>query len=179
MKKRFFLIVIVVLWLSLITVVASAHSGRTDSNGGHYDHSTGEYHYHHGYPAHQHYDIDGDGKIDCPYNFKDKTSSNNSNNTNTPQIDVPVEQTKELTFGDVMLVILKIVGISAIVLVFGWIFWALLRDWLLVPALLWICNKLIESDVEEDKVVRASYVIIVVLILAFTSIAVLIADGIL
>ena len=38
-----------------------AHSGGTDSNGGHYDRSTGEYHYHHGYPAHQH--INGV----CPY----------------------------------------------------------------------------------------------------------------
>lgn len=30
------------------------HSGGTDSQGGHYDHSTGEYHYHHGKPAHDH-----------------------------------------------------------------------------------------------------------------------------
>ena len=37
-----------------ISFVSSAHSGRTDSAGGHYDRSTGEYHYHHGYPAHQH-----------------------------------------------------------------------------------------------------------------------------
>lgn len=44
-----------------------AHSGRTDANGGHTDHSTGTYHYHHGYPAHQHL-----GSY-CPYNFDDKT----------------------------------------------------------------------------------------------------------
>ena len=37
-----------------ISFVSLAHSGRTDSAGGHYDRSTGEYHYHHGYPAHQH-----------------------------------------------------------------------------------------------------------------------------
>ena len=37
-----------------ISFVSSAHSGRTDSAGGHYDSSTGEYHYHHGYSAHQH-----------------------------------------------------------------------------------------------------------------------------
>lgn len=54
---------------------ALAHSGRTDSQGGHYDSETGEYHFHHGYPAHQHYDIDGDGKPDCPYEFDDKTGS--------------------------------------------------------------------------------------------------------
>lgn len=34
--------------LPLVFVFPSlAHSGRTDSNGGHYDHSTGIYHYHH------------------------------------------------------------------------------------------------------------------------------------
>lgn len=37
------------------------HSGGTDSQGGHYNRSTGEYHYHHGKPAHDH--INGV----CPY----------------------------------------------------------------------------------------------------------------
>lgn len=69
------------LMLSLVCVIplfAAAHSGRTDSNGGHWDSETGEYHYHHGYPAHQHYDMDGDGVDDCPYDFKDNTKSKNS-----------------------------------------------------------------------------------------------------
>lgn len=56
------------------TLAVNAHPGRTDSNGGHTDHSTGEYHYHHGYSAHDHYDMDGDGDLDCPYDFDDKTS---------------------------------------------------------------------------------------------------------
>lgn len=43
-----------ILALLLLPVVALAHSGRTDSSGGHYNRSTGEYHYHHGEPAHQH-----------------------------------------------------------------------------------------------------------------------------
>ena len=38
----------------VILTLLPLHSGRTDANGGHYDRSTGEYHYHHGYPAHQH-----------------------------------------------------------------------------------------------------------------------------
>lgn len=54
----------------LIPVTAFAHPGRTDSNGGHTDHSTGEYHFHHGYEAHQH----TDGV--CPYDFDDKTGEN-------------------------------------------------------------------------------------------------------
>ena len=45
-----------------------AHSGGTDSDGGHFNHSTGDYHYHHGYPPHSHengcpYDYDDDGEM--------------------------------------------------------------------------------------------------------------------
>lgn len=58
----------------MLPLTVSAHPGKTDSSGGHTDHSTGEYHYHHGYSAHQHYDMDGDGKADCPYDFKDNTN---------------------------------------------------------------------------------------------------------
>lgn len=57
---------------ALFPLCAYAHSGGTDSKGGHYNRSTGEYHYHHGYSAHQHKDMDGDGKLDCPYEFDDK-----------------------------------------------------------------------------------------------------------
>ena len=32
----------------VMSTLAFAHSGRTDSNGGHWDHSTGTYHYHDG-----------------------------------------------------------------------------------------------------------------------------------
>lgn len=46
---------------------AFAHPGGTDGKGGHWDHSTGKYHYHHGYSAHDH----EDGV--CPYDFDDRT----------------------------------------------------------------------------------------------------------
>lgn len=59
-----------VLLLVGLTCTAYAHPGRTDANGGHYNHSTGEYHYHHGYPAHQHY-----GGV-CPYAYDDRTGQN-------------------------------------------------------------------------------------------------------
>ena len=55
-----------------ISFTAWGHPGRTDSSGGHYDRSTGEYHYHHGYPAHQH-----PGGV-CPYDFDDKAESTSS-----------------------------------------------------------------------------------------------------
>ena len=77
--KRFFLILLLFFLItSSLTLTVYAHPGRTDSNGGHYNRSTGEYHYHHGYPAHDHYDIDGDGTIDCPYAFEDKTRHSSS-----------------------------------------------------------------------------------------------------
>ena len=53
MKKLLYLCSIaLILYLSL--VIASAHPGRTDGNGGHNDHSNNSYHYHHGYGPHSH-----------------------------------------------------------------------------------------------------------------------------
>ena len=72
--KKYILFPLCICILSFITV--SAHSGKTDADGGHIDHSTGDYHYHHGYPAHDHYDMDGDGDLDCPYDFDVKKDSN-------------------------------------------------------------------------------------------------------
>ncbi len=60
----------VVFLISVISLSVFAHPGRTDSDGGHTNHSTGEYHYHHGYPEHDH----PDGI--CPY--IDDTNNNHS-----------------------------------------------------------------------------------------------------
>lgn len=68
-----------------LCLTVSAHPGRTDSNGGHTDNSTGDYHYHHGYPAHDHYDMDGDGDADCPYNFDDKTGQSSGNSSSVSE----------------------------------------------------------------------------------------------
>lgn len=67
MKKLSFIVVLFFLIISCSTTLY-AHPGRTDSNGGHRNSSTGEYHYHHGYSAHQH-----DNGI-CPYDFDNKTN---------------------------------------------------------------------------------------------------------
>ena len=99
MKKR----IVALSVLALIMLIASmplsvnAHSGRTDSKGGHKNHSTGEYHYHHGYSAHDHYDMDGDGDVDCPYDFKDKTSnsSGNSSKVSPNIVDTPKSDTQK------------------------------------------------------------------------------------
>jgi hypothetical protein len=69
MKKYIFVLVLIFVFLFSFQVYA--HSGGTDSAGGHYDHYNNEYHYHHGNPAHDH----PDGE--CPY-FKNKSDSNES-----------------------------------------------------------------------------------------------------
>lgn len=65
--KRIFSLLLSAALLLLFPASVFAHAGKTDANGGHFDLSTGEYHYHHGFPAHQH----TDGY--CPYNFEDET----------------------------------------------------------------------------------------------------------
>lgn len=60
-----FVLCVAILCLA-IPSISPIHSGGTDGDGGHYNHSTGEYHYHHGYSAHQHYN----GK--CPYDVQEE-----------------------------------------------------------------------------------------------------------
>lgn len=74
MKKIQKLVVIIFTLFSILSI-SYAHSGRTDSEGGHYDRSTGEYHYHHGYSAHNH--TDGI----CPYDYDDRTSHTTNKNS--------------------------------------------------------------------------------------------------
>lgn len=72
MKKYKLKIIILIILLILIAPLLSySHSGRTDSSGGHYDRSTGEYHYHHGYSAHQH------PNGICPYEDNSEETRNN------------------------------------------------------------------------------------------------------
>lgn len=63
MKRAFMRLVagFFVICCCMLPTVGVAHSGRTDSQGGHYNRKTGEYHFHHGYPAHDH-----PGGV-CPY----------------------------------------------------------------------------------------------------------------
>lgn len=71
------LLLVLLICLSL-SIDVYAHPGRTDSAGGHTDHSTGQYHYHHGEPPHQHTDKNGDGILECPYGYEGKSKSSNS-----------------------------------------------------------------------------------------------------
>lgn len=51
-------IIFVLFLLFALSISVSAHPGRTDSNGGHYNRDTGEYHYHNGEYAGQNQDND-------------------------------------------------------------------------------------------------------------------------
>lgn len=83
MKK----IMVSILMIMLLSNISIAHSGKTDSSGGHYDSSTGEYHYHHGYSAHQH------PNGICPY----ETSSDNGNiEEATTELQVNLDDTSEI-----------------------------------------------------------------------------------
>ena len=77
--KRYIFIGLVVSILFVTCIVAVAHSGRTDANGGHWNRSTGEYHYHHGYSAHDH----PNGV--CPYEQPNTTTKPNTNTSNSNQ----------------------------------------------------------------------------------------------
>lgn len=76
-KKKLLLIFFIILSIFSITLNSYAHSGRTDSNGGHKDNKNksglGSYHYHcGGNPPHLH-----ENGV-CPYSSTKNTKSNNS-----------------------------------------------------------------------------------------------------
>lgn len=77
MRSRKIYAAVLFLLLLCIPLSASAHRGRTDSSGGHYDRSTGEYHYHHGYEAHQH----PNGV--CPYDYDDQTNHSSGSSSSS------------------------------------------------------------------------------------------------
>ena len=68
MRKKKIILCIIIIVIQFSNIVYS-HSGRTDGNGGHYNRSTGEYHYHHGMSAHQH------PNGICPYDDNEERTS--------------------------------------------------------------------------------------------------------
>ena len=187
MKKSLVILCIVTVCLLLFSIFATAHAGKTDSNGGHRNHSTGEYHYHHGYPAHSHYDMDGDGIIECPYDFDDKTNhSNTPSNNHTSTNDktevnknIISEQSNELSFGEILPIILKIIGVSLLFLLMGYFVWMLLYVFLLSPLILWFCKKIIKISITESTANKVSIITIVAIVVTTVSIVVLNSEGLL
>lgn len=83
MKRPFLLLFAITFVFPCVLIQTLAHGGQTDSQGGHWDHSTGEYHYHHGYPAHQH------ENGECLYDFDDKTGENSGEPSTNHQSEKP------------------------------------------------------------------------------------------
>ena len=63
--KKITILIFAILIIGVSTLSVFAHSGRTDSYGGHNDNINGGYHYHcGGYPEHQH------PNGECPYEYE-------------------------------------------------------------------------------------------------------------
>ena len=140
MKKALYLTFCILL-LFLCCQPANAHKGGTDSSGGHYDSSSGEYHYHHGYSAHSHYDMDGDGDIDCPYDFKDNTQENTgyASNESSRYNETPTRENLPTTQQDSYTS--KSEPESEENLVAPWIVFVIVCFFLVVIALIYGCAK--------------------------------------
>jgi hypothetical protein len=162
---------VIALCVMLLSIVVSAHSGRTDSNGGHYNHSTGEYHYHHGYSAHQHYDMNGDGKKDCPYEFDDKTntgsnSSINSSNKTDNSTSISENKTEnsknKITFGKVIKSVLYSIPLSMVTLYALYIVLALIG--IIVVWFVEKCFKVSIDDSIQQRILHALLIIGLIII---------------
>ncbi len=122
-------IIFVLFLLFALSISVSAHPGRTDSNGGHYNRDTGEYHYHNGEYADQNQDNDTytysysefvgptfsyDYGSNSYNSFTaEETTTNNSYNSNSETIS----NFLEILFG-VFGCLIASLGITAIILSF-------------------------------------------------------------
>lgn len=100
----------------LLSLPVFAHSGRTDSKGGH--NGPGGYHYHHGYPAHQH-----EGG-ECPYDFDDRTGESSGTSSSSSEEDKEEPEEEEHPFwaflkGFFKVVLYIFLGIVALFLIVG------------------------------------------------------------
>lgn len=101
-KKMKQVITLLLVWMMVLTTPVSAHSGRTDSRGGHRDNKNasglGSYHYHcGGYPAHLH----EDGV--CPYEevWEEVREEECQPKLNCEKCTLTCGQSKKLKFIDV------------------------------------------------------------------------------
>ena len=173
--KRCSMVFLAVCVLFGLNFIVAAHSGRTDEAGGHYDRSTGEYHYHHGYSEHQHYDMDEDGIVDCPYEFNDNTNTNNKTEINEYIIS---EQSNKLTLGEILIIILKIIGTTLFILLVALISWLFVYE-MLHLLLSWFCEKVFKLDANTSTIDVIAKAIILVIAGIIASIIVLNSEGLL
>lgn len=130
-----------------ILITASAHPGRTNADGGHWDYDAGEYHYHHGYPAHDHYDSNGDGIVDCPYDFDDQTGINSYISSADQTDSINSYSSHELPAPSIVYVDKEI--IKEVIIVPVWLKCGFAVSWLLVAYLFMSQRK--KVSVLQDK----------------------------
>ena len=92
--KKIILLLIISLPLLMQSFTATSHPGRTDANGGHYNHFTGEYHYHNnGTYQSRNSSSSSDGTIGYIYDPDTYTYKK------ADEIEIKDTQTKQSTFG--------------------------------------------------------------------------------
>ena len=105
-----FCIVACVLFFLPLSFSAFAHPGGTDYRGGHYDRSTGEYHYHHGHPAHSHPDGVCPYDSETPDSFFRTDSSPVSTDSETEEKEWFLFKPVKILWFDISLIYLLIFG---------------------------------------------------------------------
>lgn len=188
MKKNLIIFCIVTMCVLLFSIFATAHPGKTDSNGGHINHSTGEYHYHHGYPAHSHYDMDEDGIRDCPYDLDDKTnhnsssgnSSNSSDQNNKTSNSTSISESntqktkKTITFGKVVGIIISIIPLSLITLYLLYMVLGIIG--IMIG---WFIEKCFKVIIEESIYNRILHILVIIGLVIMVPLEILFILGIL
>jgi len=112
-NTRLRLLLICVFILSF-TISVSAHPGRTDSNGGHYNRKTGEYHYHNGSSAGK--NSGGDSDSYSYSNFVGPTADYNSdsNKSEKPKDEDTLRKEKAINTLKLDAIIVAVICIAAL-----------------------------------------------------------------
>lgn len=93
-NKKTLTFLLALILLLLISVTVSAHPGRLDSNGGHYNRSNGEYHYHNGSNSSDNsYDSDS-------YDYDYTTTKKTDNSSTTANYKKSAEESYKKMFGE-------------------------------------------------------------------------------
>lgn len=99
MSKKGFNFTFCIILLFVFLMTASAHPGRTDKNGGHYNRSTGEYHYHSGEYA---------GRSQSSSSSSTKKKTTKETESSKPKKEASSQKKKKTTFWDVAKIILAV-----------------------------------------------------------------------
>ena len=115
MMRKFIILLFSVFVLLALSITVSAHPGRTDSNGGHYNRDTGEYHYHNGEYAGQNQDNDTNDYSYSEFVGPTTSYTYNSNNLYSPtteqNADTSSNSDKENGVGILLALFLVIFGV--------------------------------------------------------------------